>query len=280
MFEILFVLLNYFWLSDDPEQSAKWYCDQHCFKIGAEVMESIWDVVRVLAPDVKVVPSVSVGRHSKKDSLWHPLSVWNGLCRANMRRSLVNANEIFKEHYRRTGTKHSAWKDCVSLMKVIDKINFNSKIWKKWYASQNGDPDAGKYRPTKTKPKDLETRYKWMNDHGRVLVNGSVLVSVFEVDRNTCAMTEPPQCINEKLFPGCRVHGNVVDAYRRYYNAKTKSFKNNAEMRYFYSAPPFWLQGKIQRVSAATRKKIRYQLDEEGFCVVVFLDLKGKKVVS
>ena len=272
MLEILFALLNYFWLSDEPVQSAKWYCDQHCFKIGAEVMESIWDVVLVLAPNIEVIPSVSTGRHSKKDSLWHPLSVWNGLCRANTRRSLVNANEIFKEHHRRTGTKHKAWKDCKELMKVVDEINFNSGVWKKWYASQNGDPDT-KYRPVKTKPKDLEARYRWMNDHGRISNK-----SVFEVDRNTCSMTEPPQCINEKLFPGCRVSGNAVEAYRRYYNAKTKSFKNQAQMRYFYSAPPFWLKGKVQRISAATKKKIPYKLDEDGFCVVVFLDHKGKKI--
>lgn len=278
-FHIFLVLLNYFWLSDDPVQSAKWYCDQHCFKIGAEVIESVWDAVLVLAPELSAkatssgVPEVNrKKRHSKEGCLWHPLSVWNGLCRANMRRSLVNADAIFAEHYRRTKTKHSAWSDCKFLLKNVSKIDFNSSTWRKWYASQNGDEDT-KYRPEKTKVKDLKLRALWMARHGHVSV-GTTKVTVFTLDRNTCSMSEPPQCINDKLFPGCQVPGDPVEAYRRYYNLKLTSFKNGAEMRYFYSIPPPWLKGKVQRISAAVRKKFPYKLDDEGFCVVHFHEIK------
>lgn len=282
MFEIFFILLNYFWLSDDPVESAKWYCDQHCFKIGAEVIESVWDSILILAPELSAkataagVPEVNrKKRHSKAGCLWHPLSVWNGLCRANMQRSLINADAIFAEHYRRTATKHSAWSDCKFLLKNIKKIDFNSSVWRKWYASQNGDEDT-KYRPEKTKDKDLKLRAIWMARHGRVKV-GSTMVTVFTLDRNdpkSCPMTEPPQCINEKLFPGCQVPGDPIEAYRRYYNLKTKSFKNGSMMRYFYSIPPVWLKGKVQRISAAARKKFPYELDDEGFCIVHFLEIK------
>src|SRR4029078_2405504 len=95
---IFFVLLNYFWLSLDPDESASMYCDQHCFKIGSEIMESVWDVVLVLSPELSIeatkqgIPETSrKRRHSRKDCLWHPLSVWNGLCRSNFHRSLINA---------------------------------------------------------------------------------------------------------------------------------------------------------------------------------------------
>ncbi len=49
MFRFL-VLLNYFWLSRDPDETAKLYCDQHCFKIHSELIMSIWDAVLYHAP--------------------------------------------------------------------------------------------------------------------------------------------------------------------------------------------------------------------------------------
>lgn len=238
---IFIVLLNYFWLSYDPDESASMYCDQHCFKIGAELMESVWDVVLVLSPELSD-EATSLGipitnrkqRHSKKDCLWHPLSVWNGLCRANLHRSLINANSIFQEHYRRRGTIHKAWADCKFLLDNYKKIDFNSTTWKKWFMSQSGEE---KYKPAKTKLKDLKPRKQWCSVHA-VLNNKSLLY----LDRNKCKMTEPPRCINEKEFPGCKDEEDVVSAYKLYYHYKVSSMGQG--MRYYYSDPPLWLKRK------------------------------------
>lgn len=242
---VLFYLLNYFWLSWNPKESASWYCDQHCFKIGAEVIESVWDAVLVIAPELdqladdKDIPKTyRKRRHSREDCLWHPLSVWNGLTRSNLHRSLLNANEIFKEHQRRTGTVHSAWKDCKFLLQNVNKIDFNTKRWMNWYKSQNGAEDT-RHRPSKTKAKDLKLRVQWCSNH--TVING---VNVCKLDRNTCGMTEPPQCINEKEFPDCK-DDDLITAYRSYYRSKTQSMKQG--MRYLYTEPPDILKGyKIQ----------------------------------
>jgi hypothetical protein len=271
---LLLVLLNYFWLSWDPKESASWYCDQHCFKIGSEVMESVWDAVLVLSPELSelatkegIPQSHRKRRHSKEGCLWHPLSVWNGLTRANMHRSLINADAIFKEHKKRKGTSHVAWKDCKFLLKNINKINFNSSIWKKWFASQNGDEDS-KYRPSKTKVKDLQLRAKWCSVHA--FIDGT---TVFSLDRNSCGMTEPPQCINDKLFPNCKVSGDPIQTYRNYYHLKTNTVSSG--MRYFYTKPPKWLKGNVQteRKTKAKKKPVeksagKWLIDKEGFVVV------------
>lgn len=233
---IFFILLNYFWLSDDPDESASMYCDQHCFKIGSELMESIWDVVLVLSPELSHEFSGGPGisetrRHSRKDCLWHPLSVWNGLCRSNLHRSLINANAIFQEHYNRKGTTHKAWAGCKFLLASYKKIDFNSSRWKRWFMSQCGD-ETTKYRPLKTKKKDLQARIQWCTVHSSL--KGK---SILSFDRNTCEMTEPPRCINEKE---CKDAPDVVSAYRLYYHCKVSSMKQG--MRYYYTNPPSWLQ--------------------------------------
>lgn len=288
IFEILCALLNYFWLSDDPKESASWYCDQHCFKVGSEVIESVWDAVLVLAPklqtlaDEEDIPQNNrKRRHSKKDCLWHPLSIWHGFCRANMKRGLVNANEIFKEHERRTGTRHSAWQDCKFLLKHIDEIDFNTKTWKNWFSSQNGSTDT-KYTPSKTKKPDLVRRAAWCKEMG--LVNDNR-------DRNTCKMTTPGQYINEKTFEGCKVQGDHIAAYRNYYNAKASTVKGG--MRYFYTKPPKWLnkeklvterKSKAKVAKQPAKKPIKtpvkqvkkpkpsiYLLDSDGYVIVEFV---------
>lgn len=239
-------MVNYFWLSLDPDESARWYCDQHCFKIGSEVVESVWDAVLTLKPSLSKEADV-LGcskayrhrRHAKDGELWHPLSVWHCMCRANMKRGLINADAIFKEHQRRTGKSHQAWKDCKFLLGKVDQINFNTKVWKDWYQAQT--------TPEKRKGWTLEYGFKK------------------HVDRNTCEMTEPVQCINDDLFPGCKVQGDVVRAYRRYYNAKIYSLK--VTMRYFYSTPPSWLGGD-KRLINGKLYIYPYLLDEEGYVVV------------
>lgn len=282
---LLFVLLNYFWLSDDPEESAAWYCDQHCFKLGSEVIESVWDAVLVLKPSLAKLATESgipennrKRRHSKPDGLWHPFSVWNGYCKANMHRSLVNADAIFKEHKSRTGKEHSAWQDCKFLLDHVDSINFNTKTWYQWFESQNGTPDS-EFTPSKTKPKDLERRRDWCKQYG--------LTDSRKLNRNTCPMTIPGQYINEKQaeFAGCQVPGDHVAAYRKYYNAKATTV--NGGMRYFYTKPPSWLskeaKAKLVTERASKAKKSvkkdmppkkcenKYLLDDEGYVVVEFV---------
>lgn len=239
----LLILLNYFWLSWDPDESASYYCDQHCFKIGSEVIESIWDGILVISPEISTkatnlgIPmTYRKARHAPADSLWHPLSVWHAQCRANMRRGLINAKAIFNEHARRTGKIHSANRDCDFLIGVIDSIDFNSERWKKWCLSQNGT--VNKYTPIKTKPKDLAKRREWWNIHSVIL---KVNDNIADVDRNTCSMTEPPQCISDTdpNFKKCRVSGDIIKAYRLYYHAKTNTVKGG--FRYYYTQPPRWL---------------------------------------
>ena len=214
-----------------------------------------------------------------------------------MHRSLVNADAIFQEHYQRRGVKHSAWKDCKFLLKMIEDpklMNFNCKKWYEFAGSQNGDLESD-FRPSKTKPADLRRRQVWWSFHATIDDDQDIS----DIDRNTCEMTEPPQCINEKQFPGCAVQGDVITAYRNYYVMKTKSMKQG--MRYLYSEPPEWLilrcpnkvqteRGKVLREatlsvgSQSDSKKINkfkivknhsssdadesYELDDEGYVVV------------
>jgi len=232
----------------DPVECAHMMCDQHCFKIGSEIIESVWDGVLVLAPDLGQeadILGIPGGyrnkRHSKQGHMWHPFSVWNTACKANMKRSLINADAIFKEHLSRTGTSHCAWEDCKYLLYNIDRINFMGKRWVRWYATQNGVSEAT--TPPAAKAKDLKARREWCLVH--TLVEG--------VDRNSCKMTEPPQCINESQleFSGCKVPGDVVAAYTKYYIAKTKTIKGG--MRYYYTTPPEWLTDAADNIRT-TRK--------------------------
>lgn len=288
IFALLFYLLNYFWLSDDPDECASWYCDQHCFKIGSEIVESVWDAVLVLSPKLSqlankenIPQTYRKSRHGKPDCLWHPMSVWNGFCRSNMRRSLINANAIFAEHERRTGKQHSAWTDCKFLMLHVDDINFNSRRWLKWWMSQNGS--SGTEGPSKTKPADLKKRKIWCKEMG--------LCWRKEDDRNTMPMTTPGQYINEAttggVFAGCKVPGDHITAYRNYYNAKASTVGGG--MRYYYSEPPTWLskaakaklltspkgklKGKAKKITTSSKSVVtRWLRDKEGFVVVEFIE--------
>lgn len=271
---LLFILvtpasaLNYFWLSWDPVESASWYCDQHCFKIGSEVVESVWDSVLVFCPELGVMADRrGIGkanrrrRHAKEGMLWHPLSVWHGLCRANMKRGLINADAIFAEHYKRTGTRHSAWKDCAFLLEHIEHINFSSDQWSQWYASQNGS--IGTHTPKKTDQAGLKRRREWCLVHCK---------NIEKLDRHICDMTEPPQCINEDLpyFKGCKVQGDLITAYRNYYCAKL--YSPMGFMRYYHQTPiPKWLLGCRVEETNGKIKIIPYLLDDEGYVVVNFV---------
>lgn len=247
---IILFLLNYFWLSLDPKESASWYCDQHCFKIGSEIIESVWDAALVLNPNIAddadaagITKNYRRKRHSggtgadEKGGLWHPLSVWHGVCRANMKQSLINAHAIFMEHHSRTGKYHSALDDCMFLLTKIEDIDFESKTWKKWFKTQNGTPNGV------TKPKALEDRRAWCEKYG---------VAKPPKNRNTCKMTPPPHCINPKEFPGCDTK-DLVEAYRNYYIAKIDTISGG--MRYYYTTPPSWLPLEKVKTSRPAKSK-------------------------
>jgi hypothetical protein len=229
---ILLVLLNYFWLSDDPDECASWYCDQHCFKIGSEVIESIWDPISVLAPELMdLATKQGIGityrknRHAPENGLWHPLSVWHGLCMSNMRRGLINARAIFREHEKRTGVVHSAAKDCIFLMKYISLVDFQTPIWKKWYSTQNGSILS----------KKSEERAKWCSIHARITIHQWGRAGVATIDRNICIMTPPPVLTT----PECKIAGDLIGSYKKYYHEKVTTISGN--MRYYYTNPPDWL---------------------------------------
>jgi len=262
---LLFFLLNYFWLSWDPKKSASYYCDQHVYKIGSEVIESVWDAVLELAPELGE-KATKKGlnltyrhrRHSKPGMMWHPLSVWHCLSKANLKRGLINADEIFREHQRRTGTKHSAWRDCKFLLKRLEKIDFTSKRWSTFYKSQ-----SGKCAPSKTKPIDVKRRielfetYEWQ--------------AALSIDRNDADLDflTPPQCMNDAdvAFHGCRVIGDTLAGYRNYYTAKGSTVSGG--MRYYHTTPPSWLECKVKIAKNQWYMK-GLKLDDEGYVVVIF----------
>ena len=277
---IFVALLNYFWLSMDPVESARWYSDAHCFKIGSEVVEMLWDAAILINPDLEkksdaqnVPKTYRRRRHSKPGCLAHPLVVWTGLCRANFDRMIENAECIFEEHLHRTAKSHSAWEDLKWLRKRSSNpsgLDFHSSGWATFYESQNGSVPAEK---TKTKPADLLRRREWIERY--------VPYDFARRDRNATGLehlTEPPQCINESIpaFEGCQVFTpcgtfrtqkqmflDVVAAYRKYYIRKASTVGGG--FRYFYSLPPVWLVEGIEKSGAppirlskkvASRKKV------------------------
>ena len=164
-----------------------------------------------------------------------------------MKRGLINADAIFQEHLSRTGKSHSAWRDCKFLLDKISEVDFETKIWKRWYRTLNGKSNGV------TKPKDLELRKAWCKKHAR---------GIRRADRNLCEMTEPPQCINEKEFPGCR-DDDLVTAYRKYYLAKMDSISGG--MRYFYTKPPLWLPTEKVHLERKQKGKRTQKVNQSTF---------------
>ena len=259
----------------DPVESARWYSDAHCFKIGSEVVEMLWDAAILINPDLEakadaaeVPKTYRRRRHSKPGCLAHPLVVWTGLCRANFDRTIENAECIFQEHLCRTAKSHSAWSDLKWLRKRSKSLDFHSSGWTTFYESQNGSGPS-----VKTKPVDLLRRREWVERY--------VPYDLAKRDRNATGLenlTEPPQCINESIpaFKGCQVFTpsgtfrtqkqmflDVVAAYREYYIRKASTVGGG--FRYFYSSPPGWLVEGIEKSGAppirlskkaASRKKV------------------------
>ena len=291
---LFFFLLNYFWLSMCPVESASWYSDAHCFKIGSELVETIWDAAVLVDPPLEdIADSQNLPktyrrrRHSKPGCMAHPLVVWTGLCRANFDRQFENAEAIFQEHLSRTCKSHSAWEDLKWLRKHTSDLDFHSDGWAAFYASQNGSEPA---TATKTKKPDLLRRREWVERY--------VPYDISKRDRNATGienMTEPPQCINENLpdFQGCQVFtacgtfrtqkqmfADAVAAYRKYYIRKASTVHGG--FRYFYSTPPDWLildadapPIKTSKKSSSTKKSstpVRPVFHRLIFSDVVFVD--------
>jgi hypothetical protein len=213
---ILIALLNYFWLSLDPKECAGWYADQHCFKIGSEVIESVWDAVLTHKPQIEQIAdeqgiskSYRKRRHAKVGQKYHPLSLWNVLCKTHCIRSLVNASAIFTEHFNRTGKEHSAIKDLDFLNRILDSVDFGVKeAFTKFVSWQRFTVEE----------KEKYSRF-------------------FTGDRNTIELDYSlvPQCVTKE----CK-DGDLITAYRKYYQEKTMTMSDG--MRYYYTLPPPWLR--------------------------------------
>lgn len=279
---ILFLLLfstanslNYFWLDHDPVISASQYCDQHCFKIASEVCESIWMVVLFFAPDLyhlatKLGIPLTYRSRRIKHKLWHPLTFWNGLCRANLKKSLDNAIAILNEHKSRNGKLHMISKDLDFLSKHYQEIDYNGNFWYIWLERQLNcdsifglDYYLGEKKPNKVTLEKIE----WFKIHSQIanfvgVGDGDNNLTVLEEDRNNCNMTHPPIMMKDNLFPEYKKANShidftkgtldhIIEAYRFYYKTKmtsmkTKKGKKNADkyvgnLRYFYSKSPEWL---------------------------------------
>jgi hypothetical protein len=222
MLRLLAVSLNYFWLDLDPVKSAAQYCDQHAFKIHSELVESVWDAFLMLSPSLDaeasaagLPPTYRKRRHSKPGGKSHPLSRWNTLARGNAERSLLNAKCLFDEHRHRTGTTHAAYRDWEFLVDALPRIPYEGELYDEFLHRECLATEADR---------------AWYRRHS----------SPFPDEE----FTEPPRCINAKLFPGCD-DPDVVVSYRKYYQLKNATVKAGAKtgFRYFYSEPPRWLTG-------------------------------------
>lgn len=269
---ILNALLNYFWLSLDPKESAGWYCDQHVFKIHSEVIESVWDAVIFLNPELKeraldqgMKPTYMKQRHSGGVSgggvsggggsggerRWHPLSLWNVLRKENAERSLLNAKYIVREHTRRTGTVHSCKKDLDYLLEVIDEVDFPSS----------------KFSDGKLKFGSLSSKTQHFLDF-QLKDRKTLLEEASYPELRGC--TEPPKCINEVLFPKVKTQ-DLVTSYRNYYLAKAISPQEGGNgvsggMRYYYTSPPRWMKPQQERL-LLQRKGVRKEVaSKEASC--------------
>lgn len=233
---ILFVFLNYFWLSKDPKENASWYCDQHAFKIHSEVIASVWDAVLELAPwigqlaDEEEIPKTYRTRiHARPGQRWHPLSAWNAISYGNCLTSLINARELLLEHEKRTTCQHKVWKDWRFLWKHIHEVSFspNSKHWREWKERQFPD----------TPVEELTKAFEPIPVRGFDLEDADIPM--------VASMTKPPVCINTKIpdFQGCVSSkpgfDGIIEAYRKYYEAKTGTISGG--MRYYHSDPPGWM---------------------------------------
>lgn len=233
---IFLQLLNYFWLSLDPRESASWYCDQHCFKIHTELISAVWDSVLTLAPWVEdwadtcgIPRSYRTQRHARPGRKWHPLSKWTGICRGNAVTSLINARALLEEHQRRTGRRHVVWADWEFLWEVLPSVRYERHPLKKdagkstheqFLSHHFSSTEIKKFRPFSPVPE------VWFP------LKVALSTKLF--------YTEPPRCFGKWEAPN---HHTLVQAYRGYYEDKTLTMKQG--MRYYHSLPPEWLEGDV-----------------------------------
>lgn len=238
--------LNYFWLDHDSQISASQYCDQHCFKIASELAIALWCVVKIF--NFKIYQHATQKNISfayRKITRKHPLILWNGLCRANFKKTIDNALAILDEHFKRTKKIHSVTHDILFLLKYYYLIDFNVKWWDIWVEDQIGFNKMKEYFDSEN-----PTIFNVIETNN----------SVFFEDRNKCGMTHPP-IIFDEIFDEFKIKNNIdlskgsyyfiVEAYRYYYktkltSVKTKKSKKNeskyvGNLRYFYSKYPEWL---------------------------------------
>lgn len=201
-----------------------------------------------------------------KHKLWHPLSFWNGLCRANLKKSIDNAIAILNEHKKRKGTLHIVSQDLNFLLEHYQEIDYNGGFWYIWLERQlNCDSEYGLdyYLGEKKPNKVTQKKIQWFKIHSQIVGSGEK--TVLEKDRNICNMTHPPVMLKDNLldeFLRKNKHidfskgtlDHIIEVYRFYYktkltSVKSKKSKKNANkyvgnLRYFYSESPEWLSTK------------------------------------
>lgn len=234
---IFLQLLNYFWLSLDPRESASWYCDQHCFKIHTELISAVWDSVLTLAPwveeyaDSKNIPrSYRTRRHAKPGQKWHPLSKWTGICRGNAVTSMINARALLEEHQHRTGRRHVVWADWEFLWRVLPRVRYGPPPSTGEEAGKSAHQLFLSHHFSSTEIKN----FRPFSPVPEVWFPLKVALST------KLFYTEPPRCFGKWEAP---IRHTLVQAYRGYYEDKTLTMKQG--MRYYHSPPPEWLEGDV-----------------------------------
>lgn len=92
--------MNIFWLDDDQEQAAKFYCDKHVTKINVEVNQLLSTALRDNGYEWDFLYGRTHGNH--------PLSQWVGETDANFIETAKHAHALGNEFIHRYGGTHKS----------------------------------------------------------------------------------------------------------------------------------------------------------------------------
>lgn len=227
-------MVNLFYLGVNPEAAVAGYPDKHVVKMGLEAVQIAWTCVRLFNDDSMASafeaahPSLKAMKSLGQSK--HPVVVWAGLCRENLRMTLRYALAIFGEYERRyRHGPHSRKPDAVWLMANIDLVAFGSdkhtawtKEMKAWALSGKSDKmDAAWWAVHSIPPGADAATYPHM--------------------------TPPTQCMPAEF----QVPGDAPTAFRNYLVSKFATMK----MTFYHSDPPDWLPADIKAALVLARTK-------------------------
>jgi len=92
--------MNIFWLDEDHETAAKYYCDKHVTKINVEINQLISTALRDNGYDWDFL--------YKTTHVNHPLSKWVGETDANFIETVEHAHALAVENVHRFGKEHTS----------------------------------------------------------------------------------------------------------------------------------------------------------------------------